>query len=254
MGDDALDDAFGDRMTVTLAELVADIARAPLANQPGARWRYSMAMAVLGRVVEVASGMPYERFLQERLFGPLGMVDAGFYVPADKLDRFAALYAPDPKGGLALVDSPQDSRIWKQPSVCPLGGDMMVSSADDYMRFAQMLLNGGELDGVRILGRKTVELMTMNHLPLALLPLRFGPFSHFLEGYGFGLGCAVMLDPARAQSLGSAGAYWWFGVWGTSFFIDPREELIGLLMAQVRWSALQTALEFKVLVYQAVVD
>lgn len=249
MGDDALDDAFGDRMTVTLAELVADIARAPLANQPGARWRYSMAMAVLGRVVEVASGMPYERFLQERLFGPLGMVDAGFYVPADKLDRFAALYAPDPKGGLALVDSPQDSRIWKQPSVCPLGGDMMVSSADDYMRFAQMLLNGGELDGVRILGRKTVELMTMNHLTAELLP--FGGPVNPAYGRGHGLGVAVTMDVAATQLPGSVGSFTWGGAASTTFWVDPQEELVGLLMTQVLANPYPIGEDFRVLVYQA---
>ena len=237
----------------TLEEFVQELVRLPLAWQPGTRWQYSVANDVVAYLIQLVSGRSFDAFLEERIFQPLGMVDTGFFVPQSKIHRLATAYSVGGDGSLRAGGPPTTSR-YADPRRAPRASSGLLSTASDYMRFCQMMLNGGTLEGERILGRKTVELMTMNHLPLALLPLRFGPFSHFLEGYGFGLGCAVMLDPARAQSLGSAGAYWWFGVWGTSFFIDPREELIGLLMAQVRWSALQTALEFKVLVYQAVVD
>jgi CubicO group peptidase (beta-lactamase class C family) len=245
----SVDDFLTDRLVVPLSHLVADLAKLPLANHPGAQWRYSIAMAVLGRVVEVASDMPYERFLQERLFGPLEMVDTGFHVPPEKLDRFAALYVPKPQGGLHLVDAPQQSRIWREPAICPMGGEMLVSTADDYMRFAGMLLNGGELDGARILGRKTVELMASNHLAPALMP--HGWPANPQLGKGYGLGVDVVLDVAQTQVPGSVGAFSWGGAASTAFWVDPREQLVGLMMTQVLATPVPLGEQFRVLAYQA---
>jgi len=247
--DVTLNQFLTDRVVITLEELVAELAKLPLANQPGAMWRYSIAMAVLGRVVEVVSGLPYEQFLRERLFEPLGMVDTGFHVPPDKSERFAALYAPDPRGGLAEADDPLASRIWSQPSSCPMGGEMMVSTIDDYARFARMLLNGGELDGARILGRKTVELMASNHLAPDLLP--FGWPGNMQWGKGYGLGVSMVTDVGATGLPGSAGAYGWGGAASTIYWVDPQEELVALLMTQVVANPIPSGDQFRALVYQA---
>jgi CubicO group peptidase (beta-lactamase class C family) len=232
----------------TLEEKVARLAKLPLADEPGSRWRYSISIDVVGRLVEVISGKRFDVFLDERLFEPLGMKDTGFYVPAEKMSRIAALYKADETGAIGPV---VDEKYWGRFSKLPKflsGGGGLVSTASDYMRFCQMMLNGGELDGVRLLGRKTVELMTMNHLDFKLL--LSGPG----EGSGFGLGFGVLMDVAKSGSIGSAGSYSWGGAASTGFWIDPREKLIGIVMTQVMPYTNRFTEEFKVLTYQAIVD
>ena len=235
-----------------LEEMIQRLVELPLLYQPGSGWRYSVATDVVGRLIELISEVPLDQFLEKNVFKPLGMEDTGFYVPQADLGRFAALYGPADGGGVKLLDSPAASPFTRQP-VGLSGGIGLVSTAADYMRFAQMLLNGGELDGVRLLGRKTVELMRTNHLPQELIPIQVRP--HTLHGCGFGLGFRVLVHPAGAGRLGSAGEFGWGGYASTSFFIDPQEELIGLLLTQLAPSRYYPIREeFKVLVYQALVD
>jgi CubicO group peptidase (beta-lactamase class C family) len=231
---------------VTLEELVRELTHLPLAFQPGSAWHYSMATDVLGYLVQVVADMPFEDFLQERIFEPLGMVDTDFYVPEAKTDRFAAVYGPAEGGGIKALDT-RAGRDYTRPTKCPSGGGGLVSTTADYLRFAQMMLNRGELDGVRLLGRKTVEWMTINHLSQGLHPWEDA-------GRGFGLGVGVQIDAAR-QNLGSAGSYGWGGAAGTRFWVDPQEELIGLLMIQfMPGGHYPIQDEFAVLAYQALVD
>ncbi|TEU18339.1 MAG: class A beta-lactamase-related serine hydrolase [Anaerolineales bacterium] len=260
----------------TAEEVVHEIVKLPLVHQPGTAWRYSMATDVLGYLVEVISGMSLAVFFEEKVLKPLGMEDTDFYVPEAKLDRFAAEYgpstgpsteftpseaeglrtgsgqAPTENGGIELLDAPATSP-YSKPTRFLSGGVGLVSTASDYMRFAQMLLNGGELDGTRLLGRKTVELMTINHLPDELIPIQVQP--HTLHGCSFGLGFRVLVNLAQAGRLGSEGEFGWGGAASTSFFVDPKEKLIGLLLTQLvpsRYYPIRN--EFKVLVYQALVD
>ena len=231
----------------TLERMVQELAWLPLAHQPGSAWRYSMATDVLGYLVQAVSGMGFDDFLKQRIFEPLGMVDTDFYVPEEKIERFAANYGPGEEGGLKVIDAPATSRF-ARPTRHPSGGGGLVSTASDYVRFAHMLLNKGELDGVRLLGRKTIELMTMNHLPD-----EFHPFED--PSRGFGLGVSVLTDVARSQTLGSVGTYGWGGAANTVFWVDPQEELIGLLLLQFMPSdTYPVESDFKVLVYQALVD
>ena len=235
----------------TLEKMVEMMSTLPLVFQPGQGWRYSFSTDVLGYVVQVVSGQSFDAFLQRRIFEPLGMADTGFYVPAEKIDRFAALYEMSDEGERRLLVTPAIGTYNKQPAFLS-GGGGLVSTVHDYVRFAQMLLNSGELDGVRLLGRKTVELMMMNHLPEALLPFAVNP-GEPSWGYGFGLGGKVMMDPARAGILGSRGMYGWGGAASTGFWVDPQEEVIGLIMTQLMpFQPLVDA--FQVLVYQALFD
>jgi CubicO group peptidase (beta-lactamase class C family) len=231
----------------TLAAYIQEIAKLPLAFQPGSAYRYSFATDVLGLLVQVVAGMPFEEFLHQRIFEPLGMVDTGFHVPAEQIGRFAATHGPDPEHGLKVIDAPATSD-YARPTRLPSGGGGLVSSTSDYLRFAQMLLNQGELDGARLLGRKTVELMASNHLPAGVHP--------FDETFsGFGLGVSVLLDPAQAQNLGSVGTFGWGGAANTNFWIDPQEQLIGILMLQFMPSdTYPVSPNFRTLVYQALVD
>lgn len=235
----------------TSAEVVAQWAAIPLIQQPGKGWRYSVASDVLGRVVEVLSGMSLRDFFQERIFKPLAMNDTDHYVPAEKLKRFATVYGPAPSGGLTPVVPPAIGDATRLPSHTP-GGHGLVSSAADYLRFCQMILNRGELDGVRLLGRKTVELMASNHLSPEMLPIE--P-AFEMKGLGFGLGFSVLLDPAQRQLLGTTGTIGWGGAANTNFWIDPQEELIGILMAQFMPSnTYPLSDDFRTLSYQALVD
>jgi len=231
----------------TLEEKVGRLVKLPLADEPGSRWRYSISVDVLGYLVEVISGKRFDVFLEERIFGPLGMKDMGFYVPAEKMGRFAALYERDEEGELGPVDEEYWGRFAKLPAFLSGGGGLVGTTAD-YMRFCQMLLNGGELDGVRVLGRKTVELMTVNHLAGKLLSSGPG------DGSGFGLGFGVVMDVAKSGSVGSAGEYSWGGAASTGFWVDPEEELIGIVMTQVFPYTNRIKEDFKVLTYQAIVD
>lgn len=228
----------------TTADMVRTLGEIPLAHQPGSRWHYSVATDVLGRLVEVVSGQPFDVFLAERIFGPLDMRDTGFRVPAAKRDRFSRTYGHTGPGTTAVVNPEQGY----DDSVTHFsGGGGLAGTASDYMRFAQMLLNGGELEGVRILGRETVELMTTDHL--GDVPNGFlGP------AWGFGLGFAVRRAAGLDGMPGSVGEYYWWGVAGTSFFVDPAEELIGVFMVQIQPSRdIPYRNQFKSLVYQAVV-
>jgi len=211
-----------------------------------------MATDVLGYLIEVASGMSFDVYLQRKILNPLGMEDTGFHVPEGKLDRFAAAYGPTESGGLELLDAPATSPYCRPPEFVS-GGMGLVSTASDYMRFAQMLLDNGEVDGTRLLGRKTIELMTTNHLPDEMIPIEVQP--HTLQGCGFGLGFRVLVNVAEAGRLASVGEFGWGGAASTSFFVDPEERLVGLLLTQLipsRYYPIRE--EFKVLIYQALVD
>jgi CubicO group peptidase (beta-lactamase class C family) len=212
---------------VPLVDVVQAISRLPLAFQPGTRWNYSVGLDVAGHLVSLLSGMPFEAFLHDRLFEPLGMADTAFYAPPEKLDRLVPMYTWN-GGRLNLIDAGAASP-YASPPPGAMGGSGLVSTAADYLRFARMLLNRGSLDGVRVIGRKTAELIMSNHLAPALLP--WGePFPAF--GQGFGLGGSVMLDRAQAGSLTSNGTYSWGGAAFTQMFIDPQEDLAAVLMTQ----------------------
>ena len=231
----------------TLVEMITNLSRRPLRHQPGTRWSYGDINAeVLGRVVEVVSGMRLDRFLQERILQPLKMFDTSFTVPKDKLDRFAEVYTYDNQGKLVPRDPAWSIRYHKTTYFS--GGSGLVSTAQDYLRFCQMFLNQGELEGVRLLGRKTVELMTTDHL--GELELGWDR-----KGYGFGLGFAVMRDIARQGTLSTLGLYDWYGGDGTHFWVDPKEEMIGIYMIQIRvYNGRQYGHDFRALCYQAIVD
>lgn len=235
-----------------LTDRVGDM---PLLAQPGTQWNYSIATDVLGALVEVWSGMPLDRFFVEHILDPLGMSDTGFHCPEEKIDRFAANYRRNRAGELAEIDSSSDSRFCK-PAATFSGGGGLVSTLSDYMRFARMLCRGGELDGERLIGRKTHELMTTNHLGGDMASMGQPHFSESAyTGVGFGLGVSVMLDPAAAQIVGSPGEYAWGGAASTAFWIDPVEEQIVILLTQIMPSSLYTLRgELRVLSYQAIVD
>jgi CubicO group peptidase (beta-lactamase class C family) len=217
---------------ISLEEFAKRVASMPLKCHPGTAWNYGINMDILGRVVEVVSGKRYADYLQEKIFGPLGMKDAAFYVPADKADRFAANYGPK-SGGMSLLDDPAKSPYLKIPSQ-DSGGGGMVATAGDYLRFAQMLLNGGELDGVRVLSQKAVAEMTSNQLPPALgdAPLNLFPGMNF-KGIGFGYCGAVPMKGAVNTAFGDDGEYTWGGYASTDFWIDKKENVVGLVLTQL---------------------
>jgi CubicO group peptidase (beta-lactamase class C family) len=231
-----------------LAEAVKRLATAPLNDQPGTKWRYGYSIDVLGRLVEVVSGKTLDRFFEDRIFTPLQMKDSAFFVPEDKWNRLAVLYSPKKDGGIERSTGPaQDS--YKTKPVLLLGGAGLVSTLDDYARFCMMLVNDGQLDGVRILGRKSVELMRSNHL--GDLP-RAGLLA---DGYGFGLTFAVNLGPGKSATVGSEGEYYWGGAAGTGFWIDPKEKMIGVFLIQVLPPTnIPAGDQFKRMAYEALVD
>ncbi len=236
----------------TLEEMVHKLSQLPLAHEPGSVWRYSVATDVLGYLVEVVSGEAFDNFLAHRVFEPLGMVDTGFYVREDQLDRFAQLYGPGENGSMAPMESPLLGRFTRECALLS-GGGGLVSTAGDYMRFCRMLLRGGELDGERLLSPRTVEMMSMNHLHESLLPMKMG--DHTMDGYGFGLGFSVLTNLRDAGVLGSVGDYAWGGAASTKFWIDPQQELIGVLMTQFMPNDYYPIRnEFQVLVNQAIVE
>jgi CubicO group peptidase (beta-lactamase class C family) len=220
----------------TLADLSGLLAGEPLRFQPGAHWLYSWSTDICARLVEVISGQSFDEYLRATIFEPLGMVDTAFSVPDEKLDRFAACYGRDSHKRLVLVDDPETSR-YRTPPALLSGGGGLVGTAADYLRFCRMLLNGGELDGARILGRKTVELMTANHLPHGgelrdvALPGGYGEVG--FDGTGFGLTVAVGLGPAATQNASSRGEFMWGGLASTAFWVDPVESTIVVFMAQL---------------------
>ena len=252
----------------TLSSMIADLTKVPLEFSPGEAWNYSVSTDVIGYLIGVISGKPFEQFLQERIFDPLGMNDTGFFVPPDKAPRLAACYSASPqgamtfhatdrKGGLTLQDDPATSSFLSPPSFISGGGGLCSTSAD-YLTFCRALLNGGELDGVRLIGPKTLALITSNHLPgdRTLPELSRSLFSEATyHGIGFGLGVSVTLDPARTLIPGSRGEYAWGGAATTSFWIDPAEELVAIFMTQVLPStATPIRRELRTMIYSAITD
>ncbi len=234
----------------TLEEMIAKLSRIPLRQQPGTVFHYSVSVDVQGHLVEKLSGLTLDQFFRERIFEPLGMSDTGFHVPAEKLDRLTTVYGPPEEGqtGLRVRDHPADTTYARPPGFLS-GGAGLVSTARDYWRFCQMLLNEGELDGVRLLSPASVRLMRGNHLSEEVRSRSNQP------GLGFGLNFAVVLDPAAAGQLGSPGEYYWGGYASTLFWIDPREEVIGILMTQFIPSGTHPLRpQMRNLVYQALVD
>ncbi|HUN53421.1 MAG TPA: serine hydrolase domain-containing protein [Candidatus Sulfotelmatobacter sp.] len=228
----------------TLAQQAEKLGRLPLAHQPGTVWDYSVSTDVLARVVEVASGQPFDAFLAERIWQPLGLKETAFHVPEAKWERIAEV----PEENMA-ADAPRPFDV-RKPYPMVSGGGGMVASIADYLRFAQMLLNGGELEGTRLVSRKTLALMTSDHLgsirhgvtPADFLP---GP------GYGFGLGFAVRTAPGLCPFPGSRGEFYWSGIFGTRFWVDPEEQLIAVMMLQAPNQRREMAGLLRTLVYQA---
>jgi len=235
----------------TLKDMINKLAKIPLSFQPGTRWNYSFSTDVLGYLVEVISGKQLDVFLKERIFTPLKMKDTDFYVPIEKVNRCAAVWGPGENKGIKVIIKPDTGTISRPPKIFE-GGGGLYSTATDYMIFSQMFLNKGEYNGVRLLGSKTVELMTKNHISNELLPVA----EWWLPGLGlgFGLGFAVRID--QLHILGSAGEFEWGGAYSTFFCIDPTEKLILILMTQFAPYYYYPTLkrEFKILVYQAIVD
>ena len=249
----------------TLEAMIGELARLPLAYQPGTKWHYSMSIDVIAHLIEVISGQPLQDFLQERLFEPLGLTDTGFSVPAHDHYRIAKMYGhPD----IATHTFSQVLEAWKTgfneridvertyPATnkhsFARGGHGLFSTARDYMRFALMLLNRGALDGVRILAPAIVDFMHMNHVSPALLPYEIGGIPR--SGYGYGLGSRVLLNVAESALPGSEGEYGWAGAAKTYYWVDPREELIGILMAQYMLDFDLPEKTFQVLAYQALIE
>jgi CubicO group peptidase (beta-lactamase class C family) len=219
----------------TLAAFIDQLSRLPLEFSPGEAWNYSVSTDVLGYLVEIVSGMPFQDFLRSRLLEPLGMTDTGFHVPQEKASRLAACYNRAPDGSLALQDDPAKSSYLAAPTFYS-GGGGLVSTAADYLKFCSMLLNGGQANGQRFLSRKTIALMTANHLPGGqdLTQLSRSLFSEATNaGIGFGLGFAVNIDPAKVLLPGSVGEYYWGGAASTAFWIDPAEDLVVVFMTQL---------------------
>jgi CubicO group peptidase (beta-lactamase class C family) len=239
-----------------LDEMIGKLCDLPLLFSPGSRWSYSVATDVCGYLVQKISDTPFDEFLQEQIFEPLEMDDTGFIVPEDKIHRLAANYEHTDDDGMRLVDSPESS-IYLADRGLKSGGGGLVSTVHDYNRFAQMLLGKGEYDGTRILGRKTVELMTCNHLPTGgdLTSMGQAVFSETpYDGIGFGLGFSVMLNPAKAQILGTEGEFAWGGAASTYFFVDPEEEMVVILLTQLLpSSAYPIRRELRVLAYQSII-
>ena len=243
--------------TRTLAETMTELARMPLEFSPGEAWNYSISTDVLGYLVEVISGRPFAEFLKDRLFDPLGMVDTGFHVPPEKADRFAACYDATPSQKLSLQDDPETSPYLKPP-VFYSGGGGLVSTAADYMKFANMLLAGGQANGRRFLSPSTIRLMTSNHLPDGqdLTELSRSLFSESTNaGVGFGLGFAVTFDPVKAMLPSSPGEYYWGGAASTAFWVDPVEEVTVVFMTQLLpSSAYPIRRQLRTLVYAALTE
>ena len=223
----------------TLADMAQKLGEIPLVSEPGERWNYGVSTDVLGYLVEVVSEMPFEEFLQTKIFKPLGMVDTAFSVPKEKVERFAALYRPTEEGGLKLVGNPPLAT--DDVTFFPSGGGGLVATAADYLRFCQMLLNGGKLDGVRILKSETVELMRYPH-------------HQYRKGGAFGLGFHVVTREDGDKEKRSTGAFSWSGAAATTFWIDPEKELIGILMTQLRNNRYPFQGEFRKFTYQSLIE
>jgi CubicO group peptidase (beta-lactamase class C family) len=231
-----------------LEEYVTILAGLPLMYHPGDKYYYSMATDVLGRVIEIVSGMALDAYLDQFIFKPLGLVDTAFWVPEEKHKRFATLYGMKGEDMFAVLDKPDGE--YGEPVKFLSGGHGLVSTTLEYFKIAQLFANGGEVDDVRLLGPKTVDLMRKNHLGSELLPIEMGGTPW--PGYGFGLGFSIIIDPSHAEPQGSLGNFGWGGYANTHFWIDPVEEIIGLLMMQYLPSGTYPVTnDFHTLVYQA---
>jgi CubicO group peptidase (beta-lactamase class C family) len=226
------------------AEAVATFAKLPLAYHPGTRWEYSHSTDVLGRLVEVWSGQLLSDFLEQRVFKPLGMIDTGFHVPESQQGRLAEAFAKDPDTGAPV----ELTEVRRKPAF-ESGGGGLVSTTLDYARFSQMLLNGGILDGQRLLSRKTLDFMTADHLNG--LP---GTFDLLVPGYGFGLGFTVRLHTGVATTPGNIGQFSWGGLAGTTFWVDPKDELYAVMMVQAPHSRVHMRSLLRDMVYAAIED
>ena len=242
--------------SANLQEMIDKLATLPLNYQPGKGWTYSVSMDIEGYIVEKLSGQTLPDFMRDHIFLPLDMKDAGFFVPAEKRSRFATNYRDDPQGNFVPVAPGPPADYATQPTM-PSGGGGMVSTAEDYYRFAQMLLNGGELDGKRILAPSTVKLMTSNHLPANLLTGEFGIGQHIMRpGFGYGFNCAVVFDPPEAALPDGKGTFFWDGAAGTWFWVDPTNDIVFVSMIQRMTSPDNHSLLYRshATVYGALVD
>ena len=241
-----------------LQEMVERLGRIPLLYQPGTKWHYSIAADVLGRLIEVVSDQSFDAFLTERIFQPLGMVDTGFYVSAEKIDRFAEMYGPNPEGGLQTIDAPEggtgkvsETSFTKKPKFLSAGGGL-VSTAADFTQFCLMLSGKGTSAGKRLMKAESVELMTRNHLPKHLIPLDKKPEARY-AGLGFGLGVSVRVEKTDWVPVAQIGEYGWIGGTSTEFWISPQDELVAIVLAQhIPFSELSE--KVKPLVYDAILE
>ncbi|MBO0910334.1 MAG: beta-lactamase family protein [Acidobacteria bacterium] len=242
--------------SANLEEMIDKLSAIPLNYEPGTRWLYSVSMDIEGYMIEKLSGESLPAFMREHIFEPLGMTDAGFFVPEEKRSRFATNYRSDAEGHLVPVESAAHGDFAAEPGL-PSGGGGMVSTAEDYYRFAQMLASGGRLGGRRILSPATVKLMTSNHLPAKILTGEFGIGQHIMRaGFGYGFNCAVVFDPVEAGLTDGKGTFFWDGAAGTWFWVDPANDVVFIAMIQRMHGHDNHALEYRshALVYQALVD
>jgi CubicO group peptidase (beta-lactamase class C family) len=259
---DPIDKAFAQalaprRSGMTIEGITAVLAEHPLKFHPGEHWSYGLSTDIVGRLVEILSGLRFDDYLRQEIFEPLGMADTGFVVPPASVHRFAACYQYQPAAATSLMDDPTTSQYLRSRSY-QSGAGGLVSTTADYVAFCRMLANGGQLDGQRVIGRKTIELMTVNHLPggATLNELAVGGFGEAgFDGVGFGLGFAVGQGPAATAQAGSAGDYYWGGAASTTFWVDPVEDLFVVFMTQQFPSpAYPYRAQLRALVYQAIED
>ena len=237
-------------------EFIEKLAKLPLTYQPGTRWSYSVSMDVQGYIIEKLSGQPLPDYMQEHIFKPLGMKDTAFYVPAEKRSRFVTMYRGNEKGEMVPADTSTGGDYAAQPGMAS-GGGGSVSTAEDYYRFASMLANGGELNGVRILAPSSVQLMSTNHLAPHLLTGEFGIGVHNMRpGFGYGYNCAVEYDPQLANLPDGRGTFFWDGAAGTWFWIDPTNDVLFVAMIQRLWGPGMPMVEYqsRSAVYQALLN
>ncbi len=259
-GDTPVDHMYRDAKifeSKNLKEFIDKLAAIPLTYQPGKGWTYSISMDIEGYIVEKLSGQSLPDFMRDNIYKPLGMRDAGFYVPAEKRARFATLYVNDDQGKMKADDAKGFGGTYSEQPTMPSGGGGMVSTAEDYYRFAQMLADGGELDGKRILAPASVKLMTSNHLPPSLLTGDYGiGLQQMRPGFGYGYNCAVEFDPPAANLPDGKGTFLWDGAAGTWFWVDPTNDVvfIGMIQRQLGKGSPNVEYQSRSLVYQALVD
>ena len=252
-GDTAVDRLYREAKVLNpnddLKAMCAKLGKLPLQYDPGTKWVYSVSSDVLGRVIEVASGMTFDAFLEKRLFAPLDMKDTGFYVPREKLDRFSAIYNSDGNGALTPAETQTNSSYLTKPKLLS-GGGGLVSTTRDYMRFLQMIAQGGELLGTRILKPETVALMTHNQLPTALVPISVGIAKR--PGIGFGLGFSVRVEAADTEAMGRVGEYGWGGMASTHYWASPKDDLVVVTMEQTLPFSMLLESALKIPIYDAI--